>query len=72
MLRKKASSGREALKCAIPPKTFQKDVRPLIRDWFRVASPSVLPFPCANAYQMGGRLLSPATPQAKRMCSKEI
>ena len=57
-----ASRGREALKCALPPKIRRQDGRPLIRAWLRVASPSILPRLQATNSQMGGRSTSAATP----------
>ena len=41
----RASIVREALKFDLPLDTRRQDGRPLIRDWFRVARPSVLPCP---------------------------
>ena len=48
----KASSGRDVLKCNLPPKPCWQGGSPLIRAWLRVDSPSDLPFPCATAYHM--------------------
>ena len=67
----RASNGREALKCALPPNTRRQDGRPLIRAWLRVVSPSVLFRPSATASQRGGRSSSPATPHAKRRWRRE-
>ena len=65
------SRGREALKCALPPKTRRQDRRPFIRVWFRVASPSILHRPRATDSQMGGRSTSAATPHTKWRCRRD-
>ena len=63
-------SGREALKCALPPKPLQRD-RILLRiSCFMVASSSLHPFTRSTSSQMGGRSASPATPHVKRGCSR--
>ena len=67
-----AKSGREALKCALPPKTLWKQGIPLNKVWLKVASPSMRPFARATSSHMGERSKSPATPHAKRRWSSEI
>ena len=64
-----ARSGREALKCALPPKTLRKEGILLNKVWLRLSSPLVHPFMQATSSQMGGRYSYPVTLYVKQRWS---
>ena len=66
-----ARSGKEALKCALPPKTRQQEGSPLNKVWLRVTSPLMRPFKRTTSSQMGGRSASSATLYASWRWSSE-
>ena len=66
-----SKSGREALKCALPPKTRQQEGIPLKKVWLRVASPYVRPFTRSTSSQRGVRSSYFATQHVKQRWSNK-
>ena len=64
-------SGREALKCALTPKTRRQEGSPLNKVWLRLTSPYMLTFTQDASSHIGGRSTSPDTSHAKQRCSSK-